>query len=109
MSEPLSSDLQVVEEAPDEVRCLIPSGPPRLGCYLMAFGTLAPTTLGAILLTTASFQGDAAVLTLLLPLVLFALFLTGMGLWLAASHVEVAIRRGTLRSVARLGPLRWSR
>jgi hypothetical protein len=109
MRESQSLDLQVTEESPGEVRCILPARPPHLGLYLMGFGILAPALLGAITLLTTPFPGDGLPLVVLLPLVLFALFLTGMGLWLAAGHVEVGIRLSTLYSVARLGPLKWSR
>jgi hypothetical protein len=111
MSEPPSLDLQVVEESPGEARCILPSRPPQLGRYLMGFGLLAVIVMGAFVLLVAPFPGDRAWISLvvLMPLVLFGLGLAGLGLWLAVGHVEIEIRRGTLRSVGRLGPLRWSR
>jgi hypothetical protein len=108
MNESPPLDFQVAEQAPGEVRCTLPCRPPRLGLVLLGFGILGPVVLGAFVLWTAPMRLPVG-FPPLLPLVLFALVLTGMGLWLAAGHVIIEIRGTTLRSVACLGPLKWSR
>jgi hypothetical protein len=110
MSEPLPPEFQVVEVSPDEVCCILPSRPPRLGRYLIGFALMALILMGGFLLVpTLLFRRDGFFLLPFIVLVPFSLALATGGLYLAAGHVEVEIRRGALRSVACLGPLKWSR
>jgi hypothetical protein len=109
MTEPISPVLKIVEESSGEVHYILPSRPPQLGRYLIGFGILAPIALIAFAFLGVPFRDDAQLAFVSTPLVLFGLFIAGLGLWFAAGHVEVEIRHGTLRSVSCLGPLRWSR
>jgi hypothetical protein len=110
MSEPLPPEFQVVEGSQEEVRCILPSRPPQLGRYLIGFALLAFLLTGGFLLVpTLLFHREGFFLLPFIVLVPFCLALAAAGLYLAAGHVEVEIRRGMFRSVARLGPLKWSR
>jgi hypothetical protein len=110
MSEPLRPELQVVAESAEEVRCILPSRSPHLGRYLIRFALLALTLMGGfILVLLLVLRHEGFMLLPFIAMVPFVLGLASAGLYLAAGHVEVDIRRGVLRSVACLGPLKWSR
>jgi hypothetical protein len=103
-------DLQVIEPTPGEVRCILPARPPRLGLYVLAFGILGPVIMIAffLLMSPVSLDTFGFEYVVLAPALLFALVVGGLGLWMAAGRVEVVIGSGVLRTVSRLGPLKWS-
>jgi hypothetical protein len=111
MSETLSSDLRVVEEAPEKVRWILPSRPPSAGLCLVGFGMVAAIFASVFVLMIAPVPEDFFEIQffVLVPFLLFGLAIAGFGLWLIWSHLEVDLHQGQLRFVTRLGLLKRSR